>query len=113
MNIIDIINEKPSAYRSMKLAKMGLTKPTTKDTKGNLQKWTNEKWLNLNALLDKKTEIPCGTKYKGQIEPTVCRPKKKVDKKTPTPLAYDLTKDQIKKAIKLKIDGKRVNWKQL
>jgi hypothetical protein len=113
MNIIDIINEKPSAYRSMKLAKMGLTKPTTEQNKGDLKKWTNEKWLNLNALLDKKVELPCGTKYKGQIEPTVCRPKKKVDKKTPTPLAYDLTKDQIKKAIEIKKKGKRIDWKDL
>lgn len=113
MNIIDILNENPSAYRSMKLAKMGLSKSTTKENKGALQKWTNEKWLNLNALLDKNIELPCGTKYKGQIEPTVCRPKKKIDKKTPIPLAYDLTKNQIKKAIEIKKEGKRVNWKEL
>ena len=41
---------KPSAYRSMHLGKLGLTKPSTKKNKGALLRWTKEKWLNLNAL---------------------------------------------------------------
>ncbi len=104
--------EKHSAYRSMKLAKEGKTKPTTKANKGALQRWSNEQWLNLNALIDKEIEIPCGTKYKGQKDPTVCRPKKKVNEQTPK-LAKEFTKKQIKKAIDIKKQGKRVNWGKL
>jgi hypothetical protein len=44
--------EKHSAYRSMKLGAEGKTKPTTKANKGALQRWTDEEWLNLNALKD-------------------------------------------------------------
>jgi hypothetical protein len=105
--------EKHSAYRSMKLASEGKTKPTTKDNKGALQRWSDEKWLNLNALIYLGIELPCGTKYEGQTTPTVCRPKKKISSKTPTPLAKDLTKMQIEKAIEIKKQGKRVDWSKL
>ena len=104
---------KPSAYRSMQLGKLGLTKPTTKENKGALIRWTKEKWLNLNALNDKHIILPCGHKYTGQIEPTVCRPSKRISEKTPKPLAKELTSKQIKKAIEIKKKGKRVNWKDL
>jgi hypothetical protein len=104
---------KHSAYRSMRLSKLGLSKPTTKENKGDLMRWTKEKWLNLNALKDKNIELPCGTKYKGQKEPTVCRPKIKVSSKTPTPLAKDLTKAQIQKAIEIKKKGKTIQWKNI
>jgi hypothetical protein len=106
-------NQKPSAYRSMQLAKLGLSKPTNKDNKGALIRWTKENWVNLNALKDMGIYIPCGKKYKGQTEPTVCRPKKKVNNKTPSPLADDLTKRQIEKAIEIKKKGQRINWQQL
>jgi len=105
--------EKHSAYRSMKLGAEGKTKPTNKDNEGALQRWTDEKWLNLNALIYLGKELPCGTKYKGQKEPTVCRPKKKISEKTPTPLAKDLTKKQIEKAIEIKKKGKRIDWSKL
>jgi hypothetical protein len=105
--------QKHSAYRSMQLAKLGASKPTTKENKGALQRWTNEEWLNLNALKDKGIELPCGQKYKGQTEPTVCRPKKKINDKTPKPLAYELTNKQIDKAIKIKKSGKRIDWSKL
>ncbi len=105
--------EKHSAYRSMKLASEGKTKPTNKDNKGALQRWSDEKWLNLNALIYLGQELPCGTKYKNQKEPTVCRPKKKISSKTPTPLAKDLTKKQIEKAIEIKKQGKRIDWSKL
>jgi hypothetical protein len=105
--------EKHSDYRSMKLASDGKTKPTTKDNKGALQRWSDEKWLNLNALIYLGIELPCGTKYEGQTTPTVCRPKKKISSKTPTPLAKDLTKMQIEKAIEIKKQGKRVDWSKL
>jgi hypothetical protein len=105
--------EKHSAYRSMKLASEGKTKPTNKSNKGALKRWTDEEWLNLNALKDKGIELPCGTKYKGQKEPTVCRPKKKVNEKTPKPLAKDLSKKQIEKAIEIKKKGGRIIWADL
>jgi hypothetical protein len=105
--------EKHSAYRSMKLASEGKTKPTNKSNKGALQRWSDERWLNLNALKDIGKELPCGTKYKGQKEPTVCRPKKKISSQTPTILAKDLTKKQIEKAIEIKKKGGRIIWADL
>lgn len=105
--------EKHSAYRSMKLSAEGKSKPTTKENKGALLRWSKEQWLNLNALKDTGEELPCGKKYKGQKEPTVCRPKKKISEKTPKPLAYDLTKKQIEKAIKIKKTGGRIIWSEL
>ena len=105
--------EKHSAYRSMKLASEGKTKPTNKSNQGALQRWSDEKWLNLNALIYLGQEIPCGTKYKGQKEPTVCRPKKKISSDTPPLLAKDFTKKQIQKAIEIKKQGKRVDWSKL
>lgn len=108
--------EKHSAYRSMKLSAEGKSKPTTKKNKGALQRWTLENWINLSALLTDKKELPCGTKGKKQKEkgiPSVCRPKKKISEKTPTPLSGDLKKKEIVKAIKIKKEGKRINWKDL
>jgi hypothetical protein len=107
--------EKPSAYRSMKLAKLGLTKPTTKANRGALLDWTRQKWLNLTALLTDKKELACGTKGKKQKElglPSVCRPSVRTNKKTPM-LAKEFSNKQIKKAIELKKKGKRINWKEL
>ena len=104
---------KPSAYKSMALSKLGLSKPTTKENKGALMRWSAEKWINLNALKDKDIEIPCGQKYNRQTEPTVCRPKKKVSEKTAKPLATDLTTKQIEKAIRIKKSGKRIDWSKL
>lgn len=104
--------EKHSAYRSMKLASQGKTKPTTKANKGALMRWSLEKWINLNALIDKGQKLPCGTKYKGQKEPTVCRPSVKVSKATPT-LAKEYTTKQIRKAIEKKKKGERIMWNEL
>jgi hypothetical protein len=104
---------KPSAYRSMLMGKLGMTEKTPKKTE-NLLRWNKlEEWLNLNALLDIGEELPCGQKYKGQKDKTVCRPKYKINEKTPEPLAYDLTEKQIKKAIKLKNKGDRINWQNI
>lgn len=107
--------EKPSAYRSMKLAQKGLTKPTTKANRGALLDWSRQKWLNLTALLTDKKELACGTKGKKQKElglPSVCRPSVKTNKKTPM-LAKEFSNKQIKKAIELKKKGKRINWSEL
>jgi len=111
---------KPSAYRSGALVKKykelgGTYSDTSKKSIDDkpLKRWqSNEKWLNLNALL-KGEELPCGVTYKGQKEKTVCRPKYKVSEKTPKPLALELTSSQIKKAIKIKNEGKKINWKKL
>jgi hypothetical protein len=107
-----VLKEKPSAYRSMKMSQLGIT-PKNKRNKKDLLNWTLSQWLNLNALIDLNIELPCGQKYKGQKDKTVCRPKKKVNEKTPTPLAYDLSEKQIRKAIKKKNKGERINWKDL
>ena len=107
-----VLKEKPSAYRSMKMSQFGIT-PKNKRNKNDLMNWTREEWLNLNALIDYDIELPCGQKYKGQTDKTVCRPKKKVNEKTPTPLAYDLSEKQIRKAIKQKNKGKRIDWQNL
>jgi len=107
---------KPSAYKSMLMGKLGMTK-SSPSKKKDLLRWGSptkgEEWLNLNALKDKGIELACGTKYKGQKEPTVCRPKKKVNEKTPKPLAKDLSKKQIEKAVEIKKKGKRINWSKL
>lgn len=108
--------EKHSAYRSMKLAAEGKSKPTTKANKGALQRWTDEVWVNLSAKLTDNKELPCGTKGKKQKEkglPSVCRPKYKISEKTPTPLVKDLSKKQIKKAIEIKKKGGRIIWADL
>jgi hypothetical protein len=113
--INDVFNMPHSAYRSMRLSQLGLSKPTTKKNKGALKKWKDEEWLNLNALM-RGIISPCGKKVKEQVnEPTVCRPRyDKSDKthKTPKPLAETLTNAQIKKAIKQKENKKRINWKK-
>jgi len=109
------LNEKHSAYRSMKLAQKGLTKPTTKANKGALIRWNRERWLNLTAQLTDKKDLPCGTKGKKQKEsglPSVCRPSIRISKETPM-LAKEFTTKQIKKAIQQKQKGQRINWSQL
>lgn len=113
MNDKKLKDMKPSAYKSMWLAKENKGKG---ENKGGLKKWINEEWLNLNSLYKTGKELPCGQKYKGQTEPTVCRPKNDLsDKnhKTPKPLAYDLTKKKVQKAINIKKQGKRIDWKKI
>jgi hypothetical protein len=112
---------KPSAYKSMLMGKLGMTEKTTKKTQ-DLLRWGSptkgEQWVNLTAtyITDKNKVYPCGQKGKQQMKkelPTVCRPKKKVNEKTPKPLAKDLTKKQIEKAIEIKKKGLRINWSLL
>jgi hypothetical protein len=109
-----IMKQKPSAYRSMQIARLrGYSGNNNNKNKNDLNRWILEKWVNLNALI-KGYNLPCGKKYPGQTTPTVCRPSIKIDeKKTPTPLASNLTNKQIQKAIKIKQTGKRINWKDL
>jgi hypothetical protein len=110
--------EKHSAYKSMKDAMQGKTKPTTKKNKGDLERWGKERWKNLTAtyITDKDKSYPCGQKGKKQIEmnlPSVCRPSVKISDKTPKPLAQNLTKKQIEKAIEIKKKDLMIYWDQL
>jgi len=108
-------DEKPSAYRSMKLAKLGLSKPTTKANRGALLDWTRERWQNLTALLTDDAFYECGTKGKKQKElglPSVCRPTIRINDKTPK-LAQEFTEKQIRQAIELKKKMQRINWSEL
>jgi hypothetical protein len=110
---IEAVKKMPnSAYKSMRLSQLKIT-PKNKRNKNELLTWTKEQWLNLNALIDVGKELPCGEQYKGQTDKTVCRPKNKINKNTPEPLAYDLTEKQIKEAIKKKNRGERINWKEI
>ncbi len=109
---------KPSAYRSMLMGKLGLTK-SSKKGRNSLHRWGNpkkgEKWLNLTALLTDKKVLPCGKKGPKQIElgwPSVCRPSVKVNASTPS-LASEFTQKQIRKAIKIKQEGKMIRWNLL
>jgi len=111
-----ILNEKHSAYRSMKLSQLGLSKPTTNKNKDNLITWRREMWQNLTAkLTDGDKFYNCGNKGKNQIKmnlPSVCRPSIRINDKTPK-IASNFSNDQIKKAIKIKRQGDRINWDEL
>jgi hypothetical protein len=105
---------KPSAYRAMRLSKLDLIKPS-KETESELKRWKEEVWLNLTAKITDNEKLPCGTQGRRQKElglPSVCRPSKKKSKATPS-LASNFNETQIKKAIDLKKQGKRINWKTL
>ena len=112
-----ILKSKPSAYRSMRMSQAGLAKPTTKQNEGDLINWNLSKWENLTAkLTDGDKFYACGNKGKKQKElglPSVCRPSIRINKKTPSPLADELTKKQILKAIDIKKQGKRIDWTSL
>lgn len=89
---------------------------TTPQEKADLIRWKNEKWVNLTAKITDNKTLPCGTKGKKQIDlnlPSICRPSIKINSKTPSPLASSYSKKEIKKAIKIKSEGKRINWKKL
>ena len=108
--------EKHSAYRSMKLAAEGKSKPTNKENKGALKNWSRETWVNLTAKLTDKKELACGTQGKKQKEkklPSVCRPKYKITEKTPKPLADNVSPQKIKKAITIKKKGEYIKWSEL
>jgi hypothetical protein len=103
---------KPSAYRSMALAKEG----KTKSQNGELRRWISEKWRNLTPIMLGETGFyECGEQSKSQKKaglPSVCRPTVKVNEKTPK-LAQNYTKAQIKKAVAEKQKGKVINWSKL
>jgi hypothetical protein len=117
-----IMKQKPSAYRSMHIARLrGETsnKTNKNKNKNELEKWILARWQNLTArLTDGDKFYKCGEKGKNQKLlglPSVCRPSIKIDETTPSPLASELTDKQIKKAIKIKQQKtkNRINWKEL
>ena len=104
---------KPSAYRSMSLAKQG----KTKEKDGNLKRWIDERWKNITpyalGVVSLRNAPECGnSKLNPKGQKSVCRPTVKVNRQTPT-LAQEYTKTQIKKAIDLKNKGKRIIWSKL
>tara|TARA_R100000655_G_scaffold25868_1_gene53373 strand:- start:9242 stop:9646 length:405 start_codon:yes stop_codon:yes gene_type:complete len=111
--------KKNSAYKSMYLVETyeKLGGKIKSDGKDRLQKWRDEKWKNLTGVALGKTKLKdapaCGNKDKNQGKnPTICRPTKKVNKKT-TSLASEFTVKQMKKALDIKKKGKRINWSKL
>lgn len=116
MNKQEVLKMKPSAYRSMMLGKLGLSK-TTPEKKKDLLRWKNEKWENLTAkITDGDKFYACGLKGKKQIKlnlPSVCRPSVKINDKTPKTLSGNISKQKIKKAINIKKKGKMIKWNEL
>ena len=113
-----VLAQKPSAYRSMQIAKLrGYSGNNENENENDLQKWILARWQNLTArLTDGDKFYKCGDKGKNQKLlnlPSVCRPSVKIDSKTPTPLSSELTNKQIQKAIKIKQQGRRINWGEL
>ena len=115
-DIEKVINQKPSAYRSMQLAKLKLSQPTTNKNKDNLITWKKEMWQNLTAkLTDGDKFYNCGNKGKNQIKmdlPSVCRPSVRINDKTPK-IANEFSNEQIRKAIKIKKQGNIIKWNEL
>ncbi len=103
---------KPSAYRSLQLAKEG----KTKESDGDLKRWVKERWRNLTPLILGDTKFyACGTKSQQQIKeglPSICRPTIKVNSNTPD-IASKYSMEQLKKAVKIKKQGKRIDWNKL
>lgn len=114
MNKKEVLKMKPSAYRSMLMGKLNISK-TTPEKEKDLLRWKNEKWQNLTPrAMGDNAFYECGRKGKEQGGlPSVCRPSVKINEKTPKPLAKELTKEQIKKAIEIKKKGGRINWQKL
>jgi hypothetical protein len=118
----DIYNKYPkhSAYRSMLLNKEYKEKGgkyKNINDKRETTTWLKEKWINLTpyaeGLIKSINQSPvCGKKHPNQKSPSVCRPSVKVNNNTPK-LASNYSKQQIKKAVDIKKQNKRINWDKL
>lgn len=121
--IADDTYSKNSAYKSLfmiaKYKELGGKIDEKKSNKGT-DIWLKEKWKNLTPYasneIKKINDLPvCGERTKKQIKsklPSICRPTKKVNKNTPK-LAQEFSKSQIKKALKIKVNKKRIDWNEL
>lgn len=103
--------EKPSAYRSMALVKKykDMGGRLEKETKsGGTRSWLVDRWVNLTpyaeGLTTDRFQYKCGEKAPRQKGPSICRPSAQVKK---------YSKNQIKKAVEIKSDGKIVKWDKL
>ena len=103
---------RPSAYRSASVIKLyqqrgGKVDESAKST-GGLKRWLyRENWVNLTPYaegLAKKNDFPCGKKHPKQKGQSVCRPAKE---------SVKYTKEQIKKAVRIKNRGGVIRWKEL
>ena len=108
-----------SAYKSMYLMEKyeELGGKVISDKKSKLNNWRQENWVNLTGVALGKTKLKdapvCGNKDKNQRKnKTICRPSVKVNKDTPK-LASEFTQKQLKKALKIKNEGKRIDWSKL
>jgi len=122
--IADKTYKKHSAYKSMfllsKYEELGGRINKEAKKKSGTERWNKEAWKNLTPFATgeiKKIKdlTACGERTKKQIKsklPSICRPTKKINNKTPT-LAQEYTKSQIKKALEIKKKGKTINWKEL
>lgn len=120
--IADKTYKKNSAYKSMftisKYQELGGRINPKAKKKSGTEKWNKEIWKNLTPLatgnIKNIKDLPaCGMKGKKQGKlPSICRPTKKIDSKTPT-LAQQYSKAQIKKALEIKKKGKTIKWKEL
>ena len=108
-----------SAYKSMFIMQTyeELGGKVISDKKSKLNNWLKENWVNLTGVALGKTKLKdapeCGIKDKNQGKnPSICRPSVKVNKDTPK-LAQNFSKSQLKKALKIKNEGKRIDWSKL
>lgn len=119
----DKIYKKHSAYKSLATIDFykemgGKINQKAKKKGMGVEKWLKEDWRNLTPYaignVKKLSDAPkCGNKGKKQGKnPSICRPLKKIDSKTPV-LATKYTKAQMKKALELKKQGKRIIWDKL
>ena len=90
-----------------------------KTTNSGLGRWLyQEDWINLTpwafgVVKSIKDSPKCGDSHlnpKGQK--SVCRPNKKASKRTPK-TASSFTKQQVKKAVRIKNKGERIDWNSL
>lgn len=91
--------KRPSAYKSMFIQKvykeMGGKYKGKKTSKASTSRWLKEEWIQLIPYLKDGKKIACGEDNK---KTKVCRPSKRVDKKTPITI-QELQKKYDKKTL--------------
>tara|TARA_R110000824_G_scaffold183534_1_gene364545 strand:+ start:196 stop:618 length:423 start_codon:yes stop_codon:yes gene_type:complete len=109
--------KKPSAYKSMFIQKvykeLGGRYKGKKKANASTTRWLEEKWIQVIPFLTKNKKVICGEDNK---KSKVCRPSRRVDKKTPITI-QELKKKYDKKTLltlarkKNKDMNGRVMWK--
>jgi hypothetical protein len=111
-------DEKTSAYKSMWITreyKKRGGKYSGKQSKEGLTRWLKEEWVDLKRpIINSKGETTgykkCGRKSKSQEYP-LCRPTKRVSKKTPKTVK-EISPKTIEKILKKKKSGKRISFQK-